>query len=69
MGACVGREVEGDGRAGMTGAGTSSTAAPSSRTDGSEGGGPSFAHLRDSYLERMYESILLGKKIQHIFAR
>lgn len=30
-----------------------------SRTEGSEGGGPSIAHLRDSYLERMKDSILL----------
>jgi hypothetical protein len=31
----------------------------SSRIDGSEGGGLSSAHLRDSYLERMNDSILL----------
>lgn len=55
----MGREVEGDGIAGITGAGASSTAAPSSRTDGSDGGGPSFAHLRDSYFERINDSILL----------
>jgi hypothetical protein len=30
-----------------------------SKIDGSEGGGPSSAHLRDSYLERMNDSILL----------
>lgn len=32
---------------------------PSSRTDGSFGGGPSIAHLFDSYLDRMNDSILL----------
>lgn len=31
---------------------------PASSADGSEGGGPSSAHLLDSYLERMYDSIL-----------
>lgn len=30
----------------------------SSSTDGSEGRGSSSAHLLDSYLERMYDSIL-----------
>ena len=30
-----------------------------SRTDGSEGGGPSLAHRRDSYFERIKDSILL----------
>jgi hypothetical protein len=34
------------------------SAAPSS-TDGSSGSGPSIAHRRDSYLERINESILL----------
>jgi hypothetical protein len=38
-------------------------APPESRTDGSEGGGPSKAHLRDSYLDRMNDSILLGKEV------
>ena len=37
-------------------AGTSSAL---SRIDGSSGGGPSLAHLPDSYLERMKESNLL----------
>jgi len=31
---------------------------PCSKVEGSDGGGPSMAHLRDSYLERMKESIL-----------
>jgi hypothetical protein len=33
----------------------------SSKIDGSEGGGPSSAHLRVSYLERMNDSILLDE--------
>ena len=52
----------GEGRAGVgAGAGIAgcSSVAPSSRIDGSEGGGPSRAHRRDSYLDRMKESILL----------
>jgi hypothetical protein len=32
---------------------------PSSRMPGSEGGGPSRAHRRDSYFDRMNDSILL----------
>lgn len=32
-----------------------------SKIDGSAGGGPSSAHLRDSYLERMNDSILLKR--------
>lgn len=32
-----------------------------SRTDGSVGGGPTNAHLRDSYFERMNDSILLNR--------
>ena len=33
--------------------------APLSSMEGSVGGGPSKAHLRDSYFERMKDSILL----------
>jgi len=44
--------------------GNATGAPPESRTDGSEGGGPSKAHLRDSYLDRMNDSILLGKGIR-----
>jgi hypothetical protein len=40
-----------------------SSTCPSS-TDGSDGGGPSIAHRRDSYLERMNESILLYQRIK-----
>ncbi len=42
-----------------------------SRTEGSEGGGPSIAHLRDSYFERMKDSILLFvvlEKVKRIIA-
>lgn len=35
------------------------TPAPDSRTEGSAGGGPSIAQRRDSYLERIKDSILL----------
>ena len=34
-----------------------------SRIDGSSGGGPSIAHLFDSYLERMNDSILLRENL------
>lgn len=40
------------------GAGAAGAAAPPSRTAGSDGGGPSLAHRRDSYLLRMNDSIL-----------
>ena len=62
---CVGR-VEDTGEGVAAGGGAACVAAgcaapePLSRTDGSAGGGPSSAHLRDSYLERMKDSILLG---------
>lgn len=39
----------------------------SSRTEGSAGGGPSKAHRRDSYLERMKDSILLLKQIVLVY--
>lgn len=32
---------------------------PDSKTDGSDGGGPSIAHRRDSYFDRMKDSTLL----------
>jgi hypothetical protein len=41
------------------------SAAPSS-TDGSSGSGPSIAHRRDSYLERINESILLQERIKRV---
>lgn len=41
------------------GAGEEETPAPDSRTEGSVGGGPSMAQRRDSYLDRMKDSILL----------
>ena len=37
----------------------SDTGAESSRMEGSAGGGPSCAHLRVSYFDRMNDSILL----------
>jgi hypothetical protein len=40
-----------------------------SNVEGSSGGGPSFAHRRDSYLERMKESILLLKKVMLVCTR
>ena len=43
------------------GGGGASAGKPTSRTLGSGGGGPSFAHRRDSYLERMKDSILLDE--------
>jgi len=43
------------------GGGGASAGEPPSRTLGSGGGGPSFAHRRDSYLERMKDSILLDE--------
>ena len=45
-------------------AGVEATGIPDSvsKNDGSEGGGPSSAHLRVSYLERMNDSILLDKR-------
>lgn len=44
---------------GATAVGVEAGTAPESRTEGSEGGGPSMAQRRDSYLDRMNESILL----------
>lgn len=41
---------------------TSCAACSWSRIDGSSGGGPSMAHRRDSYLERMKDSTLLLEK-------
>ena len=61
--ACVGREDVACCCccAGTGGGGAGSSAeAPVSSTDGSAGGGPSSAHLRDSYFERMNDSIFLG---------
>ena len=39
-------------------AATGTSAASLSRTDGSAGGGPSIAHRRDSYFDRIKDSIL-----------
>ena len=36
---------------------------PSSKIDGSEGTGPSIAHRRDSYFDRMKDSILLSRRL------
>lgn len=41
----------------------------SSKMEGSEGDGPSSAHLRVSYLERMKDSILLKRGTIHQFYR
>ena len=38
-----------------------SVSSADSRIDGSKGGGPSRAHRRDSYFERMKDSILLER--------
>lgn len=71
VGACVGREDidVGAGEVSKSDAGSEAapgTASPlevdcagASRTDGSEGEGPSMAHRRDSYFERINDSILL----------
>lgn len=59
---CEGSREDGvvdDGEGCVAGAGEGETPAPDSRTEGSVGGGPSIAHRRDSYLERMKDSILL----------
>ena len=50
---------------GAVGAGGSAAGAgaPLSRTAGSEGGGPSIAQRRDSYFERMKDSILLCVRV------
>ena len=54
----MGRLAEGAGIGWGAGAGASS-GTPSSRIEGSEGNGPSIAHRRDSYFDRMNDSILL----------
>lgn len=55
--ACVGRVVA-EGTAGAGGA-CVCWEEPLSNVEGSSGGGPSRAQRRDSYLERMKDSILL----------
>ena len=49
----------GPGMAGDKTVAVSSVDSPPSRTLGSEGGGPSMAQRRDSYFDRMKDSILL----------
>ena len=64
----VGTQVQAAGlRSGRNGTYETSpqTSLPPSKTDGSSGGGPSNAHRRDSYLERMKDSILLMVKCHH----
>lgn len=61
--ACPERDAEEEDVAMGAGAGAEagvSCTVPLSSTDGSVGGGPSIAQRRDSYFERMNESILLG---------
>lgn len=41
----------------------------SSKPDGSAGGGPSMAHRRDSYFDRMKDSILLQEDILGLHAK
>lgn len=62
VGACVARVGLGAVEASKSGAFASpleADCAGPSRTDGSEGEGPSMAHRRDSYFERIKDSILL----------
>lgn len=61
VGACVGWADDVSKSGGVAVAGAASSLEEDSRTDGSEGGGPSMAHRRDSYFERMNDSILLRK--------